>query len=148
MSWDTVKQIDQRVLVARLGPIDAHWDELRVLAIDEFALQRGHCYATVVVDPTCKRVLWVARGRDQAALTEFFAQLGPARCARIAAVAVDMWAPYAAEVRRHCPQARLVYDLFHVVAKYGHEVIDRVRVDETNRLARAAGPGPVARTAA
>ena len=142
VSWDTVKQIDERALVARLGPIDAHWDALRVLAIDEFALHRGHRYATVVVDPTCKRVLWVARGRDQAALAEFFAQLGPERCARIEAVAVDMWAPFAAEVRRHCPQARLVYDLFHVVAKYGHEVIDRVRVDETNRLARAAGPGP------
>lgn len=143
VSWDTVKQIDRRALVARLGPIDAHWEDLRVLAIDEFALQRGHRYATVVVDPTCKRVLWVARGRDQAALTEFFTQLGPERCARIEAVAVDMWAPYAAEVRAHCPQAQLVYDLFHVVAKYGHEVIDRVRVDETNRLARAAGPGPI-----
>lgn len=28
----------------------------------------------------------------------------------------------------------MVYDLFHVVAKYGREVIDRVRVDEANRL--------------
>jgi hypothetical protein len=28
----------------------------------------------------------------------------------------------------------LLYDLFHVVAKYGREVIDRVRVDEANRL--------------
>ena len=34
----------------------------------------------------------------------------------------------------HCPQAQIVYDLFHVVAKYGREVIDRVRVDEANRL--------------
>ena len=33
-----------------------------------------------------------------------------------------------------------VYDLFHIVAKYGREVVDRVRVDETNRIARAAGP--------
>ena len=34
-----------------------------------------------------------------------------------------------------------MYDLFHVVAKYGREVIDRVRVDEANRLqARQAGP--------
>jgi transposase len=32
------------------------------------------------------------------------------------------------------PQAEIVYDLFHVVAKYGHDVIDRVRVDEANRL--------------
>jgi len=143
VSWDTVKQIDQRALATQLGPVDAQWDGLRVLAIDEFALHRGHRYATVIVDPTCKRVLWIARGRTEEALTAFFAQLGPARCARIEAVAVDMWAPYARAVRAHCAQAALVYDLFHVVAKYGHEVIDRVRVDETNRLARAAGPGPV-----
>ena len=31
-------------------------------------------------------------------------------------------------------QAEIVYDLFHVVAKYGREVVDRVRVDEANRL--------------
>ena len=28
----------------------------------------------------------------------------------------------------------MVYDLFHVVAKYGREVIDRVRVDRANQL--------------
>ena len=28
----------------------------------------------------------------------------------------------------------MVYDLFHVVAKYGREVIDRVRVDQANQL--------------
>lgn len=27
-----------------------------------------------------------------------------------------------------------VYDLFHVIAKYGREVIDRVRVDAANQL--------------
>lgn len=37
-------------------------------------------------------------------------------------------------MRKHCPNAEVVYDLFHVVAKYGREVIDRVRVDEANRL--------------
>jgi transposase len=143
VSWDTVKQIDARAMAARLGPIDAGWDALRVLTIDEFALARGQRYATTIVDPTTKRVLWVARGRDAAALTGFFETLGPERCARIEAVAADMWAPYTTQVRRYCPQARLVYDLFHVAAKYSLEVIDRVRVDETNRLARAAGPGPI-----
>ena len=33
-----------------------------------------------------------------------------------------------------CPQAAIAYDLFHVVARYCREVIDRVRVDEANRL--------------
>ena len=45
-----------------------------------------------------------------------------------------MNAAYELEVRQWCPNAEIVYDLFHVVAKYGREVIDRVRVDEANRL--------------
>nr|WP_230381601.1 transposase [Pseudomonas fulva] len=32
------------------------------------------------------------------------------------------------------PKAHVVYNLFDAVAKYGREVIDRVRVDKTNRL--------------
>jgi transposase len=142
VSWDTVKQIDQRALTARLGPLEDQWANLRVLAIDEFALHRGHRYATVVIDPLRKRVVWIARGRDREALHGFFSALGPARCAQLEAVAVDMWAPYATEVRAHCPQARLVYDLFHVVAKYGVEVVDRVRTDETERVAKADGTVP------
>jgi transposase len=47
---------------------------------------------------------------------------------------MDMNASYLKEVRTQCPEAQIVYDLFHVVARYGHEVIDRVRVDEANRL--------------
>ena len=64
----------------------------------------------------------------------FFELLGPERCGRIVAVAMDMNAAYDLEVKRHCPGAEVVYDLFHVVAKYGREVVDRVRVDEANRV--------------
>ena len=45
-----------------------------------------------------------------------------------------MNAAYLEEVRVQCPQAQIVYDLFHVVARYGRKVIDRVRVDEATRL--------------
>ncbi|MFP5390274.1 MAG: ISL3 family transposase, partial [Gammaproteobacteria bacterium] len=38
------------------------------------------------------------------------------------------------EVRQHCPNAEVVYDLFHVVARFGREVVDRVRVDQANAL--------------
>src|SRR5690606_7611253 len=57
-----------------------------------------------------------------------FELLGPVRCAQVRAVAMDMNSAYDLEVRAHCPNAEVVYDLFHVVAKYGREVIDRVRV--------------------
>src|SRR5690606_3906131 len=100
----------------------------------EFAIQKGHRYATVVVEPHEKRVLWVGRGRSREDVRPFFQMLGEEGCRRLRAVAMDMNASYELEVKHHCPQAEVVYDLFHVVMKYGREVIDRVRVDEANRL--------------
>ena len=47
---------------------------------------------------------------------------------------MDMNTAFDLEVQKHCPQAQVVYDLFHVVAKFGREVIDRVRVDQANAL--------------
>jgi transposase len=88
LHWDTVKQIDHRALYGRLGPITVQsLSDVRLLVIDEFAIQKGHRYATVVVDPTTKRMLWVHRGRDRAALRPFLELLGPEGRARIEAVA-------------------------------------------------------------
>jgi transposase len=143
VSWDTVKQIDKRALLSKLGEVEDHLDGVRVITIDEFAIQKGHRYATVIVDVPTKRVLWICRDRNRESIRGFFLALGPERCALLEAAAVDMWKHYRNEILAHCPQVKLVYDLFHVVAKYGREVVDRVRVDETNRLARAAGPGPI-----
>ena len=132
LDWKTAKAIDFRELERTLGP--PNLDGVRMLAMDEFAIQKGHRYATVVVDPERKRVLWVGRGRSRAEVRPFFELLGAERCAQIKAVAMDMNTAYDLEVRMHCPNAEVVYDLFHVVAKYGRDVIDRVRVDEANRL--------------
>lgn len=132
LGWDAVKQIDRDYLRRTPGPVDL--EGIEAIAMDEFAIQRGHRYATVIVDPTTERVLWVGRGRGREDIRPFFEQLGPDGRRRLRAVAMDMDPAYEQEVRYQCPMARIVYDLFHVVAKYGREVIDRVRVDEANRL--------------
>jgi len=38
------------------------------------------------------------------------------------------------EIKASYPNAEVVFDLFHVMTKYGHEVVDRVRVDQDNKL--------------
>ena len=132
LHWNTVKAIDKRYLKETLGPIDL--SGLRVIAMDEFAIHKGHRYATVIIDPTVKRVLWVGRGRGRKDIRPFFKLLGKKGRKRIKAAVIDMNGAYEAEVRHQCPKAEIVFDLFHVVAKYGREVVDRVRVDEANRL--------------
>jgi transposase len=131
LGWDAVKAIDQAWLREGLGPVDL--SEIEVIALDEFALHRGQRYATLVVDPRRKRVLWVGHGRGQEDLRPFFELLGPEGCARLKAAVMDMWDPYAAGIRHWCPNAEIVYDRFHLMALYGREVIDRVRIDEANR---------------
>jgi len=128
----TVKTIDKRYLEETIPPADL--SNVRVLAMDEFAIQKGHRYATVIIEPKRKEVLWIGRGRGREDIRPFFDLLGEEGRARIEAVAMDMNGAYAHEVKAQCPQAKIVYDLFHVVVKYGREVIDRVRVDEANRL--------------
>jgi transposase len=139
VSWDTVKEIDKRALAARLGSLEtSDFSGVRRIAIDEFALRRGNRYATLVVDADTKRVLWVHRGRDAEALTGFFAVLGPAGRARIEAVVMDLARPFVKAVRAHCPHAAIVWDLFHALARYTAQVLDRVRMDEANRIAQAS----------
>ncbi|MCR4471948.1 ISL3 family transposase, partial [Burkholderia sp. SCN-KJ] len=107
---------------------------IRYLAMDEFALHKGHRYATVVVDPISRQVLWIGPGRSRETARAFFEQLPEGAAKRIEAVAIDMTTAYELEIREQCPQAEIVFDLYHVVAKYGREVIDRVRVDQANQL--------------
>jgi transposase len=132
LDWDLVKEIDKRSLGAQVSGIPL--EEVKLLAIDEFALHKGHRYATVVIDVEQGHVLWVGPGRKREDIRPFFTMLGPERCSRIEAVAMDCTATYGLELALHCPQARIVYDLFHIVARYGREVIDRVRVDQANAL--------------
>ena len=86
--WDAVKAIDKAYLEKTLGEPDL--DGLTLLAMDEFAIHKGHRYATVIIDPTSKRLLWVGKGRDRGSLRPFFEMLGPERCVLVRAVAMDM----------------------------------------------------------
>lgn len=131
LGWDAVKAIDKEWLETTLGEPDL--SRVTLLAMDEFAIKKGHRYATIFVEPNRRQVLWVCRGRSREEIRPFFEQLGDEGRRRIQAVAMDMNGAYEVEVKAQCPQAEIVYDQFHVLAKYGREVIDAVRTAEARR---------------
>lgn len=132
LGWDAIKRIDKAHLRKSVGTLSMKG--VRYLGMDEFAIQKGHRYATIVVDLETGRLLWVGRERSRETIRRFFEAISAAERKNIRAIAMDMSASYSNEVPHWCPKAKIVYDLFHVVAKYAREVVDRVRVDQANRL--------------
>jgi transposase len=87
---------------------------LRRIAIDETAIGRGHRYITVVMDLDTKEPIFVGGGKSESALEPFWEVLGR-RKRKIEAVAMDMGGAYQNAVRNNIPNARIVFDRFHVM---------------------------------
>lgn len=123
----TVKSIDKAFLEENFGWTDCH--DLKVLAVDEIALRKGHNYMTVVMNYFTGRIVWMGENRNKETLDRFFAEMTDKQKQGIKAVAMDMWEPFINRVKHHCPDAKIVFDFFHVVQAFGR-VIDKVRRDE------------------
>ena len=68
VGWHTVKAIDKALLQERVSEPD--WSAIEYLGMDEFALHKGHRYATVIVEPLRRQVLWVGQGRSREAIVQ------------------------------------------------------------------------------
>ena len=130
MDPKTIKEIDLTALEIDFGATD--YSELRILAVDEIAVKKGHCYMTVVLDYLTGRVVWVGEGRDMSTLDRFFAGMSAEEKEGIEAVAMDMWEAFINRVTHHCPRAKIVFDLFHLVKAFS-QVIDQVRRSEYHK---------------
>jgi transposase len=142
VGWSTVSAAVESAVEYGLGRRDL--SGVVIIGIDELSRRRRHIYHTNVYDLQQKRLLWSGEGRSIKTLEAFFAFLGPEKAAEIQGVCCDMWAPYADVVRRYAPQATLVFDRFHLVAKL-LRAVDQVRASEAKAL-RASDPKLLAHT--
>jgi transposase len=123
VGWDLVKDLFKGHLARRLKQRSLR--EVRLIAIDEFAIHKGHRYMTVVLDIETGQILWAAQGRDAGALIPFFRRLQQAG-AHLQAVALDMWPAYLLAVQTVFPHVTVVHDPFHIVA-LANRAIDETR---------------------
>lgn len=131
IAWKSVGHIVARV-VARRGQRD-RLEGLRNIGVDELSYRKHHEYVTIVTDHDTGRVAWAAPGKNADTLKRFFAELGPERTAKIEMVTLDMSNAYTAAVTEAAPQARIVYDRFHV-QRLAHDALDEVRRAQVREL--------------
>ncbi len=112
ISWDTAADIQKRRLERKYGRPKLR--KLKRIAIDEIWLGALHKYITLVLDLDTRAVVFVGDGKGADALKPFWRKLKAAR-AKIRSVATDMSTAYISAVRKNLPNARLVFDRFHVV---------------------------------
>ena len=125
LSWDTVKGIVKRRLKKDYGHIPCR--HLKNLSIDEIYVGKRRKYYTLVLDLESGRIVWVGRGRGQAALQGFWRRLRKCR-AKIEAVSMDMSGAYWAAVLDALPKVKVVFDRFHII-KLMNEKLDDLRRD-------------------
>jgi transposase len=104
------------------------WQEVKRIMIDETSARKGHRYVTVVLDADNHDLLLMVEGRSAEAVAQFVAAMPDhgATPAQISDVVMDMSPSYIAGVQKHFPQARIVFDLFHIM-KLAGEALDAVR---------------------
>jgi len=94
---------------------------------------RDDQFFTIIVDLESRKVIWVSDSRKKEALEDFFERIGNAGCQRIEVVAVDQHEEYARAVRKYCPQARIVWDRFHLMHNF-LEAVNDTRKDILRKL--------------
>lgn len=135
--WDTIRKVQCEIMDlaiwSRQQELKEQNHKPRFLAIDEFAIHKGHSYATCVMDLETGDILWVGAGRTLKDFEKFFADIAPDTLLSVIAVAMDMNASYNKLVTEYLPNATIVYDRFHMQAQYGREVLGTVRLDEARK---------------
>ncbi len=134
INWKTVKNIDKQYLEKEYE--QTKYEGLRIIAVDEIAIKKGHNYMTVVLNYETGEVVWLGKERKTETLKRFYDGMTVEQKEDIEAVAMDMWDPYIKSTKECLPKARIVFDLYHVVSAFGR-VIDKVRNAEYKKASAA-----------
>lgn len=119
VSWDVIKGIQKRHLKKKYARPSLKGVSL--IAIDEISIGKNHRYLTVVLDLFSGAVLFVGDGKGADSLTPFFRRTKRCR-SQIKAVAIDMSPAYIQAVTSHLPDAKIVFDHFHVIKLYNDKL--------------------------
>jgi len=136
ISWDQADGIKQRAVVRGL-------ERREVVVMKHLCVDEKHAgkklWLTIVscVDDGKARVVYMAPGKDQAALDPFWQSLSKEQLAGIESIAMDMSDAFTNSVLALVPEGRtkIVYDRYHVSQNMG-KAVDEVRRQEQAQMTK------------
>lgn len=87
--------------------------DLKHLGVDEIAYKRRHNYASVISDYDSSKVMWIEKGRTTSSLEKAYDKISSA-LKTVSVVAMDFWKAFENVTRLKLPNAKIVYDRFHL----------------------------------
>ena len=140
--WGTISKLHKnhmdKALEERAAELKAIGYKPKRLAVDEFAVHKGHTYATCVMDLDEGDIIWTGAGRTIKDFKQFFEDIDKDYLSEVLAVAMDMNAAYNILVTERMPHAEIVYDRYHFQALYGKSVLGAVRLEEAAKHKNAS----------
>lgn len=139
-----------RVVAHRLWRVFNFWvhdgvsqdnlEDVRQVGIDETSAKKGHDYVTVCADLEKRRVIYVAEGRESKVVADLAITLSEKQghVESISHVAIDMSPAYISGVTENFPNAKIVFDKFHIIALLG-KAMDELRKGERKEIEMLKG---------
>jgi transposase len=99
------------------------WGHPKRIGMDEFSRRKGHKdFITVVSDIDAVKPLEIIEGRKGEKLIEVLSEKELEVRKGVEEVSVDMWAGFTKVIKKVFPNARIVYDRFHVMQQLNREL--------------------------
>ena len=104
-----------------------------MLAVEEFAVKKGHKYVTTFYDLKGHRIIYIAEGKGAEPFDDFVqAMQGRLDLAKVQVVGMDMSHAFISASRRFFPGTTIVFDHFHIF-KLVNDVVKRIRIKEARK---------------
>jgi transposase len=133
ISWDQAWRMElsyMKDLISR-HPLP---ENIRAIGMDEISVRKGHVYRIVVADLERQCPIWIGgKGRTEEDMKLFYDFIGDKRSCNIDLAVMDMWKPFRNAAAQHAPQAKIIFDKFHIL-NHLSKAMDEVRCSEYQRV--------------
>jgi transposase len=117
--------IDRYVTKTR---VHENFEDVEAIGFDETSRAKGHDYITLFVDLKKRRTIYITQGKDNTTVQRFAEDLTlhNGSVENIKDVSVDMSPAFTKGIQENLPNAKIVYDKFHII-KHLNEAVNEVR---------------------